>query len=277
MRPLGQITEQFFLKVFKYFVLLVMALALLAAIGAAVMGALHRAAPAPADAPAKPVAVAPVSVDAFLKDLDPSAAKAPEPAAAPASSDKAATGKARPDYRAQIQALVACAREADKAAGIESGFSEDFPERLRDDLARIADMEGKTRGLPYVDDAKRFVCAALADPKVVALRQSRGEGSMLIPSLNFHLKAWDAAQDQAEAAREAEERRVERAEAAAREREAAAAAQRMMLFTVAAGAFGAFLVLALYLIVSAVESNLRRIAEELRGLRTAPVRREDEA
>lgn len=276
MRPLGQITEQFFLKVFKYFVLLVMALALLAAIGAAVMGALQRAEPAPAGEPAKLQAVAPVSVEAFVKDLDP-AARPAEPNGAPAVTDGAKAAKSRPDYRPQIEAMVACAREADKAAGIESGFSEDFPDRLRDDLGRIADMDGKQRGQAYVDDAKRFVCAALADQKVSALRKSRGEASLLIPSLNFHLKAWDTAQEKAEEARLAEERRIARAEQEAREREAAASAQRMMLFTIAAGAFGAFLVLALYLIVSAVESNLRRIAEELHGMRSSSERRGEDA
>ena len=90
---------------------------------------------------------------------------------------------------------------------------------------------------------------------------------IFFPIVNFHLKAWDALRAKEQKFNDDEENRVTQEEATELERVAASKAKALFTLMVAAGSFGLFMAIALYLIIAAIETNLRNINTNLFQIR----------
>ena len=138
-------------------------------------------------------------------------------------------------------------------------------EELRPQLERVADYtEG--RGLPYVEDMSDFVCAIVQDPTVIKHYKKEPDDFMdfLFDVLNHHIQEWDDAYAANEAYEQQEQQRVIMERDAEFERVAQAKRNAMLALQFGVSSLALFMILALYLIFSSIESNLRNINNNLR-------------
>jgi hypothetical protein len=120
------------------------------------------------------------------------------------------------------------------------------------------------RGEAWVKAAQAFVCMVLADNSIIALKKEQKVKRVFMPILEFHVRSWDQIQSDKLKFEQQEENRVtsERSAEAFRVMTAKAFALRCLI--AAASAFALFMMLALYLLVAKIETNLRDINETMR-------------
>lgn len=255
-------TEQLFLKIFKFVILVLMGLALVASVIALVAGLWFMTTTAKEPAPAQAAPKKEVNIEEFIKQLegDKGAPKEEEKKQPETPPEKPAPVK----YLEEARKIIGCVTESSSKAKIDANpFSEAAIEEFRRDLQRVADSPNASRGQPYVTDAVRVVCAILLHEKVIALRAKNKELRVFIPAINFHIRAWDTIQDDARSFEAAEERRVASERRAEELRVQEARDTGKSILVGAAAAFGLFMAIALYLIIAAMESHLRRMSELL--------------
>lgn len=124
---------------------------------------------------------------------------------------------------------------------------------------------GALRGDAYVKSAESFACRVMSDPSIIALAKESKVGSVYLPTLHFHLRAWDRIQKEKSDFVAREEARYGAEVAAEALRVATAKASAMTRLTGAGIGFAAFMVLALYLLGAKIETNLRDINETMRN------------
>ncbi len=261
-------TEELYLKFFKFVILTVMSLTLLCAAGALIFAAYQYSQSPKAPAPAQKAPAKAVNVDDFLKQLKPEAPKQEAPAQAeeepaePAPAPPAAT-----KYKEEAKKIVGCDVESIKQAKIpNSEVGDDKMEGFRKELQRIADFKGADRGQPFVTDLVKVSCAIYLHSQVVEYRKAHQDSGIFAEAINFHIKAWDALKQEAAQFEQDEENRVRQEEQQEELRVALAKETAKFALMVAAGAFALFMALALYLIISAIESNLRQINRNIANL-----------
>lgn len=273
MNSPGAALERLFLKIFKVVILSVMTLCLLGTLGALALAGYQATRKAKKPEPARPAPVETVNPADFVKDLKPSApekdpAKEAEPAPAPAEPAPVARPR---KYLQETQKIAQCAHTFRQLGDPSAGPMPDAElESLRANIERVADAGAYDRGQAWVTDAVTFACTVLSNPEVVALKRAGRIDSIFVDAMNFHIKRWDRMKERVQAHDERERSRVRREAEAEAERVAASKAAAVVSLTAAGAAFGIFLVLALYLIVSAIETNLRGIHEALRQGHPAP-------
>ena len=259
-------TEELFLKIVKVAVLACMGLALLVVIVLGVNVAYQMSKTPNEPAPAQKAPEKAVSMDdlkKFLQQEDKPGAAQPS-----ASSPKPMAPSLR--YLEEVTRLYRCSIEFAQKVGAEIDQEDNAAaaQRVEELRAEVEAFAGDSRrGERWVKATTDFTCTALADPVIVALRKDGKVKSVFFPVLNFHIKAWDAIEDEKAAFEKAERDRVEnqRAEEAVRIAEARASA---LASAIAAGvAFGTFMLLAIYLLGSKIETNLRDINESIRSLK----------
>jgi hypothetical protein len=259
-------TEEVFLNLFKGVILLVMALALIATVGALAFAAYqYTGSPKPIET-VKKAPVKSVAIDAFLNTLE-----TPAPVKEAPTTDGALPVPAKePEpvkYQAEASKIMGCFQESDKLAGI--ALAETTPsagEDFRRQLQEVSDLKSKNRGQPFVTDAAKLTCDLMLNARVIEHRKKNPQTEIFFPVLNFHMNAWDElkltaqefeANEQARFNEQmnAEQRRVELSKESAK-----------LTLAIAGGAFALFMAIALSLIVAAIESNLRRISVSLEAL-----------
>lgn len=252
--------EEFFLKIFKVVVLIVMGLALVTVvIGLLVALQQFSQKPRPPE-PAKKAPATEINLDDFKRSLPkaPDAAQKQPPGGAEAPSPIASLDyledvtrlyRCTVDFARKVQARI---EETDNAATAER------VESLRADIEREARAEH--RGEAWVKSLVPFTCAALADPEIVELRKSGKHERMVSLVLNFHVRAWDKREDERTAFEAAERARVEEEIEAENLRVAMAMHNATLALGGAGGAFALFMMLALYLVFAKIEINLREIS-----------------
>lgn len=120
---------------------------------------------------------------------------------------------------------------------------------------------GPFLGEAWLGDFLKFSCAALKNPALIAQKK---EGKITsIPIFVFHSRAYAAIQEEKMRFEEGERLRVAAETAAEELRITAARIQASMFLTLAGSAFAALFALALFLILSRIESNLADIARSL--------------
>ncbi|MBK7720086.1 MAG: hypothetical protein WAT33_01385 [Giesbergeria sp.] len=260
-------TEELFLKIVKVTVLACMALALLAVMILGVNVVYQSAKTPNAPAPAQKAPDKGVSMDDLkkflLKEEKPGE---PQPSS---SSPKPMAPSLR--YLEEVTRLYRCSVEFGAKVGAQIDQEDNSAaaqrvEELRAQIEKLA-ADGR-RGERWVKATTEFTCAALADPTIIAMRKEGKIKSVFLPVLNFHIMTWDNIQDEKAAFEQAERDRVdkERAEEAVRIAQAKADA---FTSAIAAGvAFGTFMLLAIYLLGSKIETNLRDINEAIRSLKS---------
>ena len=260
MNPKFPQTEELFLKLFKFVILAVMTLTLIVTVGALVFSAYQYTQSPKAPEPAQKAPGKSVNVEEFLKQLE----TRPPQEEAPAEEEPKTEPPAKPDpikYGEQAKKIFACLRDSNKKSNIAAiNTSDEAVENFRRQFQRVADFKNADRGQPYVDDAVKVTCEILLHAKVVDYRKSHQTIDFFYDVVNFHIKAWDALKQEAKTFEEEEQARVAREERAEELRVAMSKQAARETLWIAGGAFLLFMALALYLIISAIESNLRRIS-----------------
>ena len=242
--------EDLFLNIFKFFIMLMMGIAILAA-PAMLIGAAYMAFQEPAKPPAvHDILLKNLSVEQLKLDLI-EAEKTKKPPVDNQSSNTT-TNRSFLKYSEQAIALLRCANSFSIAAGIEIAQSTNAQsaqelEDLRSALDRLASSE--TRGLQFVDSLVTFGCQVLKDSNIVSLKKSGDIGSVIGPTVKFFDRAWDKAEDARNKSIERENVRVIEAKALA------------VSLVIGAGAlFVVFLILAIYLIFARIELHIKNIS-----------------
>jgi hypothetical protein len=260
-------TEELFLKIFKFAMLVIMSLTLLITAGSLVFAAYQYNQSPKTPAPAQKAPAKSIDTGDFLKQLKSETPKAEAPPAVDAPKPESA-GKPEPvKYQDEVVKIYACYKESNKQANIGAiNTGDDEIENFRKQVQRIADSKNADRGQAYVTDAAKVVCDILANPQVTEYRKSRPEPEFFFDVVNFHIESWDQLKAEEKKFESDEEARVDREqqEEALRVEVSKEAAKLTLL--VAAGAFVLFMALALYLIVAAIETNLRRIGLGIEAL-----------
>ncbi|WP_440109232.1 hypothetical protein [Acidovorax sp. BL-A-41-H1] len=260
-------TEELFLKIVKVTVLACMALALLTVIILGINVAYQSAKMPNEPAPAQKAPDRQVSMDDLRKMLlkDDKTGEAQSPASAP----KPMAPSLR--YLEEVTRLYRCSIEFGIKVGaqIDQEDNAAAAQRVEELRAQVEKLAGDPRrGERWVKATTEFTCAALADPTIIAMRKEGKIKSVFYPVLNFHIKAWDSIEDEKAAFEQAERDRVERERAEEALRIAQARANAMASAIAAGVAFATFMLLAIYLLGSKIETNLRDINEAIRGLKT---------
>ncbi len=257
--------QKFYLKTFKVVILTVMSLALLGSIVLLGMSAYQYVSRTPKKIePAKPAPMTAVDPAELVKEL----AKAPE--AAPVAKRGAVKTGAPVPKRASGKYLEEAKQLLDVNYKFQLQFdpkakspSEAQIEDLRGGLQRVSDAD-EDRGQAFATDLVKYVNAVLSSPEVIQAAKDGRSRPAFFRALTKFVKEWDDAKAKVKKHNAAEAARVEREKDAEAASIGATKAQSMASLTSAAMAFGAFLALAFYLIVAAVESNLRGIRESVR-------------
>ena len=258
--------EDFFLKVFKIAILTFMALSLLAAL-LLLAASVYSAMQTPVEPlPAKQSKPADVTIDELKKELlkdnaSPAPSKPERPAAEPIVpppalkylEDVTYLYRCTTQFAKQVTAEVEPTDNATVAQGIEN---------LRSQIDTLAKQQ-QHRGERWVKSVVKFTCDALSDPQIVAFRKDNKIKSVVISTLNFHLRRWDQIADERAEFDRSEVERVDREAMQARQEQNEARSRALQALTGAGVAFAVFMALAFYLILAKIETNLR-------GLQPAP-------
>ena len=253
-------TEELFLKFFKFIILTVMSLTLICVVVSLIFSVYQYSQSPKVPAPAQKAPIKTVDVDEFLKQLKPDA---PKPEAT--SKDKEQKVESSPKtldikYKEEAKKIIECDVESHKQAKIVNDeVDKDRTEGFRKELQRIADDKISDRGLPFVTDLVKVSCAIYLNSQVIEYRKANNDADIFSGAINFHIKAWDALKEEAAKFDQDEQDRVKTEEQEENIRVAMSKEAAKISLLVAAGAFGLFMALALYLIISAIESNLRKI------------------
>ena len=264
--------EMIYLKIFKVVILSVMSLCLVGALIALAMAGYRYNAPnAKVPAPAKPADVQTINPDEFVKTL---AQREAAPAVVTPKGKLKGKSAATPVVKAEPKKYLEEAKQLEqcdqayqaKVNAKAKPVTEAQIEFLRGILQRLAESRDADRGQPYATDAVRYTCAVLTNPEVIALGKEGKAKTVFFEALGAHIKQWDAEKVRVKAFERKEADRVLREKEFEQEQIAAAKASALTCLTNAGIAFGAFLALALYLILAAAENNLRGIDATLRAL-----------
>lgn len=260
-------TEEFFLKIVKVAVLAIMGLALLMVIVLGINFAYQSIQTPKEPAPAQKAPEKEVTMEELKNQLlKPQNSQEQQPSE---TTPKPTAPSLR--YLEEVTRLFRCSAEFAKTVGAEveqedNAIAAQRVEELRMKVEEFAN--DNRRGDPWVKATTAFTCAALSDPAIITMRKEGKVKSVFYPVLTFHLNAWDKIQDTKRAFEQAERDRVERQRNEENLR-IANARENASFSAIAAGvAFGIFMLLAIYLLGSKIETNLRDINESIRLLKT---------
>ncbi len=260
-------TEVFFLKIFKFVILAIMSLALITTIGALIYAAIEYSQKPKEPAPAKTAPAATVNVEDFLKKIQQSKKVEPPPKEEPEDAPAEEPKQEKPvekKYLTEARQLFACTKEFDAKTKQNTSIDE---EGARQWLQRNADDRKHDRGQAWVTDSVKFNCAVLSNQQIIEFVKKKPEIKLLMESTFYHLEIWDEIKNNIAEFNQSEQERIESERREEEARVFAAKTRAVFVLAVAGGAFGIFMLLALYLIFSAVESNLRRISESIESFK----------
>jgi hypothetical protein len=264
MKLNGVSVEEFFLKIFKFVVLAVMGLAVLVTAGGLLYSAFQYAQSPKEPMPAKTAPAQSVNIDEFLNQLKPKPQSQPSQREDEKSDEEpsAPVKPAVPKYSEEAKQIFNCAKDSNLKAG------RDVPnDRLVDNIREYLNSNAvrKNRGDAWVSDSAKFTCSVLSNAEVIVLKKKNADLQVLGPAIQFHLQKWDEIQNDIAQFDREEQQRIN---SEIRDEEIRVMIAKTKAFTalIAAGvAFAIFMALALYLIISAIESNLRNINQSIQS------------
>ena len=257
-------TEEFFLKIFKVTVLFIMALALMAVL-ILLVTSVYQYSQTPKDpAPAQKAIVKEISIDDIRNFLIEKEKQDSNKDVVPKQQVGRQTSLR---FLEEATVLFRCAIDFGKKSGAEIVGTSDAEnakvlEDFRGKIERIS--EGSLRGEPWVKAAQAFTCMALADSSIIALKKEQKIKSVFMPVLEFHVRSWDRIQSDKLKFEQQEENRVASERNAEALRVMKAKAFALTCLIAAASAFALFMMLALYLLIAKIETNLREMNETMR-------------
>lgn len=273
--PNAATLDKLYLRFFKYAVVGLMTLALLAVVVMLPMAAYQYfqtpLPPTPAKAPPQR-AVNLEDLKKFLIDEEKRRKEQEKGGSAPVDNAALATPTATQIYAEQATALYVCSEEFRKLAGIAPGnaTTAELDEQWKKRRAWIEQMaDDRFRGPNWPKALVSFACDFLKNPEIAQLKKDGLIGTVVSPMLTFHARAWAAIEKEKSDFLQSEERRVQGEIAAEAARVATAKAKALFLLSLAGGAILFFLIMALYLIFAKIEDNLALIHQAIVG-RTVP-------
>lgn len=260
-------TEEFFLKIVKFAILAMMGLALVAIPLLLVIGGVNFTSQPKKPEPEKEAPAREVTMDGFqsyLLELQ----KKQDEAESFDPSKKKATEQDQPPalYLINSVDIFRCLQKFAVAAEIDLPVnydSNDAAMKYRGAIEAEASKVG--RGEPYVNSLNNFICKVLLDPGVIALKKEKKfKGSMLSAVTKYHRETWDRIVNERNKFKADEQARVRNEQLDESSRIAADRARAKYALTGAAAAFAIFMLLAIYLILAKIETNMRDINESIR-------------
>lgn len=250
--------EEAYLNIFKVVLLLILTVALFAAIGLGIKGWIDsRAEPAPV-APAETAPPPRLNFEEFIKSLEQPEAPAPQPA--PAAPNEPPAPQVDP-LEQMVDKYINSAWEAYNT--LQTGCMVENPqdrddfvgwERFRNFLRRNFENFGEA----FARSQDDFLKAVLPDPRVIEVCiRAEGKGGIFAKSVNWHREQWSAALETADQYNRRELSREQAELTLARMEAVATRALGQQMLWAALISFGVFMSLALLLIFSKIESNLR--------------------
>lgn len=243
---LGNKLENAFLAILRVVILVVLAVSLVAAVGLGVYGAKDLGATEGTYRPEK------VDNKALLQELkkslesNPAAAPA-APAPAKPSAPKAENKALDEELNKQLKTVSDFLGQFDKNLNNPDGFKAGLRKKA---LTLALDPESEASVLEYAKGQTEFFTLALADAEIIATLKKKNDDEVL---RNYFSTAVDLYPDFFEKQRS----NRKEFEGEERARVLAAKAGAMMKLYVAAGLFGAFLLISLILVLVKIERNLR--------------------
>ena len=260
-------TEEFFLKIVKHAILGLMGLALIAIPILLIYGGTNFMSQPKEPEPARSAPTKEVTTDGLQQYLLELQKKQEEAEKFDPTKKKASELDLSGIYSEEATKIVRCtdtfAAAVDALLDANIGTVLTRANVLREPLEAMAGKPG--RGAPFVESHAAFVCKALADPAVIAFRRSDKVKVAVVGAIRrYHEFAWDKIVSDRNKFESNEASRVMAAQASETARIAADRAKAMTALTAAAAAFAAFMLLAIYLILAKIETNMRDIDQTLR-------------
>jgi hypothetical protein len=257
--------EELFLRIFKVTLLIVMGLALIGIV-ILVAAAVYEFSQTPKEPP--PAQKAPERT-INLEDLKTFLIEEEKKKNQKGDTARPQTETSQPSLRFQEEATVLFRCSDSFAQSVRAQIDDNNDAKKQQLLGELRarveeDARSPLRGEPWVKAVVDFTCKVLADPSIVALRKDAKVVAVFYPTIRFHGAAWDNIQLEKQRFEEAERNRVSSARAAEQLRIGLAKARGLSYLIGAGSAFALFMVLALYLLASKIESNLRGINEAIR-------------
>lgn len=234
--------DNFFLKLFRIILLVIMSFALLGTIGTLIYSAklyFQDAKEITQDPPSNHINLKGLIDELEKKSLENEGKKTEDP-------DSTGTLK----YLEEVTKLFRCSQAFAGAVGavvVEAGSeaaSRDI-ENLRQQVESLASKKG--RGDPFVKDLVSFSCNALQSDEIVKLRKENKVQGVFLGIVNHHIKAWDQILADRQAATLKENARI-----------LADKEKSSYMIKLSAALFLIFMILAFYLIFARIELNLRK-------------------
>lgn len=259
--------EETYLKLFKVVLLLILSIALLAAIGLGIKGAVDSMAEPQTVAPPGKAPAPSVNFEEFIKSIE----KPDEPAAVPVPPKEPQAPRAP-----QVDPLDKMVKKyIENAAVVYEGFQKncliDKPmsrdEFLSWEGLRIFFRENfEEFGEPFAQSQDQFIKSIYTDPRVVEICiQKEGKGQLFAGGLEWHDNQWVEVLYAAENYDRQERNRVQSERMLAGMEAEATRALGIQMLWAALISFGVFMSLALLLIFSKIETNLRVVRNVTTG------------
>ncbi len=244
---LGNKLENAFLGILRVVILIVLAVSLLAAVGFGIYGA--------KDLGAAPAAYQPEKVDnkALLQELRKSLEASPEssapaqPAASKPGAPKAENKALEDEINKQFKSVSDFLAQFQKNLNNPEAFKSGLRKRA---LTLAIDPQSEASVLDYAKGQTEFFTLALGDAEIIATLKKKDDEDLLGKYFTTAVEIYPEFFE-----KQREKRKEFEAEEA--ERVAAAKGGAMLKLYVAAGLFGAFLLISLILVLVKIERNLR--------------------
>jgi hypothetical protein len=254
--------EELYLKIFKIVILAVLSLTLFVSVVMILKSASEYFATPVVPEPAKVAPQPSVGIDQFLKELDKKEVPVPnEPKAEPTETVKPEVKKDTSlddmveKYVGNIWLYTDSYQKACQSPiqSTKDEFMKGFPKRI---IREWFNVYGKT----FAESQDNFEKMLLSNQRVIQIcKEKQGKAGILFRSLDWHRDQWVKQLNEGEAFEKKEAIRVAAFERAEERRVALKKEDAYVSLVTAAIAFGIFMSLALLLIFSKIESNLRNI------------------
>lgn len=260
--------EELFLKIFKVTVLIFMTLSLVAALLLSLYAVPQflqtpkepvPARKAPEKDPAKEI-----NIDQLKNFLLEQEKQKSGPQKAP---DQQPEARQSVQYLEDATQLYRCSADFATKIGAKIDTTSDTEDIQRiNELRRNLEESASDplRGERWIKAAVSFTCMALNNDSIILLKKDGRVSSVFYPIIRFHIEAWDKIQNEKVKFEKDEENRVISERNAEENRVAAAKAKALACFATAGGSFGVFMILALYLLISKIESDLSDINKSIK-------------
>lgn len=258
-------SEEFFLRIFKIIILIVMGVSLIISMGGLIYSAIQYSQSPKDPAPAKTAPRETVDMKEFIEQLKPKKAQEqPREETEEKKEESKPEKETPPKYLNEAKKVVDCINQSNKPIGREltAGQIENLTEAIRQFYESRA--LAPRRGDEWVQDSAKFLCDVYSNEAVAALRKSNPDLGIINSATGYHTRQWDDIQQRIAEFNQEEQQRIRSERMAEMERVLAAKAKALDSLIMVGIAFGIFMALALYLIFASIESNLRNINQSIK-------------